>query len=393
MHRLIPFLKDCRGSATVMVFFLMLLVIAILAFVIDKAHVENVKNELQNAGDACALRGARAFYDDTRPYQEPADKDQAVSEAKAMIGLNYSDVDLVKTPLQEVKDDDIKTGVWNFETRQWLYVMGGEPVFTWPPNVEDYGKVIGPGISLKTRKEAGVNSGPVNMTLAQIFGINSVNVNAPATSALSPLGEVGEDNWDENGQPPPLQIGDEYAKIGSGSLTLHPDNNDVGGWHSYFYLGNPNKPLLEDLIWGKTKSGDDVEVPTIDVTQPGQDAIERLNGVVADLFQPNNDRSLLNRWLDITHTEIDSVGNITKQGDTTWTVTLPVTSSDGPYVGTAPVLGFVRCTIDRIYPPNYPDPNLKLCIDVSISEVNWVSTGNGGGRYYGIIALDPKLVQ
>jgi hypothetical protein len=401
VKRVDSLIKDADGSVSIMMVILMFAFVGLLAFVIDLAHLQTVKNELQNASDACALRGARAFYpDDKTALADNANERESAgipqAEAKDTVKMNYSDVNLVKTPLQEVKDEDVKVGVWNFETRQWLYVVGGEPVFTWPPDAADYGKVIGPGISLKTRKETGINSGPVAMTVAKIFGVSSVNVNATGTAALSPLGEVGEDNWDENGQPPPLQIGDKYATEGSGTLTLHPDNTDTGGWHSYYGIGNPNKTELENLIWGKTKSGADVEIPSIDVSQPGEGAIERLNGVIADLFQPNNDRSLISRWMQITGYTIDNVGNITNEPGfipNTWTVTLPVTSSDGPYVGTSPVLGFVRCTIDRVYPPNYPDPTKKLSIDISISEVKWVSTGHGGGRYYGVIALDPKLVQ
>jgi hypothetical protein len=394
MQKVTVLIKDDRGAITILTVILMAAFVGILALIIDLGHLHTVQGELRNAADACALRGARAFYADVKPYQEPADNLNAIAQAKATVGVNDSD----NTPLQEIVDNsdqtDIQTGVWDFENRQWLYNDGtGQPVFTWPPNVADWGKVIGPGISLRVRKEGGVNAGPVSMTLARIFGMSTVNVNTPATAALSPLGELGEDNWEENGEPPPLQIGDAYAKLGTGTLTLHPDNDDAGGWHSYYGLGNPNKPVLEDLIWGKTKSGADVEIPTIDLTKPAQSDIERLNGVIADLFQPNNDRSLINRWLQITGAEIDDVGNLTTPVQTPWEVRLPVTSSDGPYVGTAEVLGFVTCTIDRVYPPNYPDPTKKLCIDVSISSIPEVSSGHGGGKYYGIIALDPKLVK
>ena len=178
------FFTDEGGSVALMLVVMMFVVVGLLAFVIDLAHIKTVKTELSNAGDACALRGARAFYADARPFKEPADDVRAIAEAKIAIGDNYSDKGLVDTPLQNINDDDIEVGVWNFETRQWLYVAGEQPVFTWPPNAEDYGKVIGPGIGLKIRREEGVNHGPVMMTMARIFQIGSVNVNAPAIAAL-----------------------------------------------------------------------------------------------------------------------------------------------------------------------------------------------------------------
>lgn len=61
MKRHVSLLKDCHGSITVLMFFVMFLVVAVLAFVIDMAHVEVAKNEIQNAADACALRGGQGF--------------------------------------------------------------------------------------------------------------------------------------------------------------------------------------------------------------------------------------------------------------------------------------------------------------------------------------------
>jgi hypothetical protein len=386
-------IKDESGAITVLTAVLLAAFLGILALVIDLGHLHTVQGELRNATDACALRGARAFYADVKPYQEPADKLNAVSQAKATIGMNYSD----NTPLQEVLDNDIQVGVWNFETRQWLYDDGsGQPVFTWPPNAADYGKVIGPGVSLKTRREGGVNAGPVSMTLARVFGIPSVNVNTPATAALSPLGELGEDNWDESGQPPPLQIGDYYAKNPGSTLNLSPDNNDAGGWHSYYDLKNPSTPLIEKLIWGEVEHPDLFAGPA----DNGGTPIERSNGVNADLFldlPSKMGKSLYWKWMEMTGRVVNGVQiagpDEPSPTNQVWTVRLPVTSSEGPYVGTAEILGFVDVTINRVYPPNYADPTKAKTIDVTVGTYNEVTTGKGGGHYYGIIALDPKLVQ
>jgi hypothetical protein len=389
MKRHVLFLKDCYGSVTVMTVVMMFVFVGLLAFVIDLAHVKTVKTELSNAGDACALRGARAFFPDdiiiTGNFDVDPNLDNARTQAYNTISDNKSDN--TGFQLGDVPLGDIQVGIWHFVNRTLM-------AWEWPPPSSMWGQFIGPGVSLPTRRTDSISLGPVGMTLANIFGVSEIHVHANATAALSPLGEVDDDTWDDNGQPPPLQIGDQYAFPGN-NLTLHPDNTDAGGWHSYYGLGNPNKPLLEDLIWRQTKNGADVEIPTIDMSVPAQSAIERLNGVVSALFQnpQQNDRSILAKWLQMTGTTVDEVGNITSGPTDVWQVTLPVTSSDGPYVGTAEVLGFVKCTIDRVYPPDYPDVSKKMTIDLSISDMRWVQPGGGGGRYYGILTLEPKLVN
>jgi hypothetical protein len=389
-------IKDERGSIAVMTVFLLAIFVGVLALIIDLGHLQTVENEVRNGADACALRGARAYYADTKPYEEPADKIHAVLQAKATVGLNSSDYD----QFQEILDEDIQTGVWDFENRRWLYDDGtGSPVFTWPPNKADYGKIIGPGMGLAIRRSGAHNSGPVGLTLASIFGMSSVPVNRPATAALSPLQKLGEDNWDTLGKPPPLQLGDKFASNPGTSLTLSPDNNDAGGWHSYYGLKNPSTPLLEKLIWGTVNPPD----LTAGSTGEGGTPIERSNGVNADLFSDlpsKKGQSLYWRWMEMTGRTAAKLGPddpapidpLTGQPKV-WTVTLPVTSSDGPFVGTADILGFCQVTIDRVYPPDYKNPKKAKTIDITVSQKNIVAAGKGGGAYYGIIALDPKLVQ
>jgi hypothetical protein len=395
-------IREEGGAITVMTVVMIVAFIGILAVVIDLGHLHTVQSELRNAADACALRGARAFYaDDTSTAVEDSVTrgSAGIPQAQALetVKLNYTDT--AANPLQVIQD--VKIGVWDYEASPpgWL---GGTPEFSlWDPTNKDlYGRIIGPGIRLNVNRVGADNYGPVGMTLASLleFFIEkedpSVDVRTEATAALSPLGEVTEETWDENGQPPPLQIGDEYAKLGKGSVTLSPDPSSSGSWHSYYDQGQLVKKNAEEFIWGTTQSGADVQMPTIKVGDPSQGTVYRQNGDLATLFQDNNDRSLLNRWLTKTGATIDTKGELLTEVLTPWEVTLPVTSSlDSPYVGSTAVMGFVRVTIDRVYPPNYPDPQKAKTIDITISEVKWASNGKGGGKYYGIIAIDPKLVR
>jgi hypothetical protein len=370
-------------TAAICLFFL----IGFAALVIDVGHLQVVRNELQNAADACALRGARAFYLDVPPIAEPADELRAKTQANAAVGDNYSD-------LLSLKDlSNVVTGVWDFENHNWL---GGTPVFAWPPDPSNWGKIIGPGISLITKKEAGQNDGPVRMTLAQVLGSSAVPVGTSATAALSPLGTFDPNN--SQGTPPPLRISEEAAKNGGGTFTLYPNNSQWGGWHAYD-VAHPNVPLLENLVWGKdTKTGETIDIPTLSTgSNEGITEIMLQNGVDAKLFavpdpnKPNdpNQWSLLSRWLYETgRTVIDPQIPIYSDPTKVWTNRLPVTESDYA-TGTVSVVGFVDVTIDWVSPP--PDKTIEVTIKGE-SKVAAPGSG-GGGKYFGIMALDPKLVR
>jgi len=389
-RRRFSFSQDESGGVAITVALCLVFLIGFAALVIDVGHLQVVRNELQNGADACALRGARAFYADVEPIAEPADELRAKTQANAAVGDNYSD-------LHSLKDlSNVVTGVWDFENHNWL---GGTPVFTWPPDKSNWGKIIGPGISLVTKKEAAQNDGPVKMILAQVFGSSAVPVGTLATAALSPLGTFDPNNPPAGqGKPPPLRISEDAAEIGEGIFTLYPNNSQWGGWHAYD-VAHPNVPLLENLVWGQdTKTGEDIKIPTLS-TDPslGVSEIMLQNGVDAKLFmvpdsKPNdpNQWSLLGRWLEMTgRTVIDP--NIPSYTDPTkvWNTTLPVTSADYA-TGTVEVVGFAEVTIDWVSPP--PDKTIQITI-TGINKVAASGSGKGGGKYFGIMALDPKLVR
>ncbi|MFH1594934.1 MAG: Tad domain-containing protein [Pseudomonadota bacterium] len=394
------FPHDESGGVAVITAFCLIVLIGFAALVIDVGHLQAVRNELQNGADACALRGARAFYADVEPIAEPADELRAKTQANDAVGDNYSD----RLSLKDLSN--VVTGVWDFENHNWL---GGTPVFTWPPDISNWGKIIGPGISLITKKEAAQNDGPVRMILAQVLGSSAVPVGTLATAALSPLGNYDPSN-SPTGIPPPLRISEAAAKLGEGTFTLYPNNSQWGGWHAYD-IAHPNVPLLKDLVWGidtktgdpVTKTGDPIDIPNLS-TAPQEGYITEImlqNGVDAKLFmvpdptKPNdpNQWSLLSRWLFETGQTMDpKTGVVTKDPFSTkpdaWTVRLPVTSTEYAS-GTVKVVGFVDVKITKVSPPP------AKTIEVNITKVEKVAAqgSGGGGKYFGIIALDPKLVR
>jgi Putative Flp pilus-assembly TadE/G-like len=393
----ILFLKDSSGSIAVSTVILMVVFVGLMAIVIDLGHVFTVQNELRNAADACALRGARAFYadDEAALSENSVERESAnIPQAAALetVGMNYTDS--AATALKNLAN--VATGVWNYEAKPagWL---GGSPDFSlWDPvnNKDLYGKIVGPGIRLNVNRVGTENSGPVSMSLARIFNIPSVDVTTEATAALRPAGKVGPDDWDKTGVPPPIRIGDEEASDPTlRTFTLYPNTTQAGGWHSYD-IANPNVPTLENLVWGKDqKTGEPITVPELTA---GQSSINLQNGVDSKMFlvpdpsKPNdpNQLSLLSRWLlETGRTVIDPNAPTYTDPTKDWVVWLPVTDSDQT-TGESKVLGFVRVAIDWVDPP--PDKTIKI----RILEPYVAPPGiPGGGAYFGIMALDPKIVK
>jgi hypothetical protein len=222
MKRRVPFFKDCSGSVASFGI-LMFVFVGLLAFVIDLAHVKTVKTELSNAADACALRGARAFLPDNIPTTEYAeddpDPDRAKTQAYNAIADNRSD----NTAFQEgdLSEDDIQVGIWDYVNRTLLG-------WQWPPPESMWGKYIGPGVSLPTNRNENVSLGPVGMTLARMFGINTVPVQARATAALSGVGAI-EEGYDGSF---PIAVDEDKVKAPGEMIFMSPDDPDVGGWTS-----------------------------------------------------------------------------------------------------------------------------------------------------------------
>ncbi len=61
-------MRDESGAITAMTVIMLAAFVGLMALVVDLGHLHIVQNELWNAADACALRGARAFM----PRRHPA---------------------------------------------------------------------------------------------------------------------------------------------------------------------------------------------------------------------------------------------------------------------------------------------------------------------------------
>ncbi len=145
-ERWLSLARDEDGNILILTALLIAVFVGILAFVLDLGHVHSVRYELQNAADACALRGARAFFPDAGPY-ENFSAQNAVAQARDTISRNLTDA----TPLKDVTD--VLVGLWDYQKASFEYSYNGDSAgsFTWPPPVQYWGRYIGPAISLTTK--------------------------------------------------------------------------------------------------------------------------------------------------------------------------------------------------------------------------------------------------
>jgi hypothetical protein len=382
VKRVYSLLKATDGSIAVTMVILMFAFVGLLAFGIDLAHLQTVKNELQNAADACALRGARAFLPDTMPitgvYTGDPNDTSAQQQAYNTILMNRSDN--VNFQLGDLSMGDIQVGIWNYETRSWV---GGSPSWSWPPDPSLWGHYIGPGVTLPARRNSLNSLGPVAMTLARLFGINTVNVSARATAALSGAGTA------DQGTPGifPIAVDTKYLTAPGDTIFFSPANADVGGWTS-LTLVPASVPVFQGLIDGTRGIGGPVTIGT---------NIGLQNGVAC---------AVIKYAIDYYSSDpgTTEVAQGVYQLNQPVQVKFPAVTVD-QYNQTARVEGWLTANI--LY---FIDSNATKGITIILPNgTSYVTDGNcdliiqavegttsdlsGGGPWYGLLSTQPKLVQ
>jgi hypothetical protein len=366
-------LKDADGSISIPMVIMMFVFVGFLAFVIDLAHLQTVKNELQNAADACALRGARAFLPDSMPinevYNEEPNPDNARDQAHNTIQVNRSDN--VTFQLGDLDPGEIQVGIWDYVNRSLL-------AWQWPPDQSLWGKYIGPGVSLPTRRNGSVSLGPVAMTLAKLFGINTVNVSATATAALSGVGKL------EEGTPGnfPIAVDGDKVHAAGDIIYFSPDISDVGGWSS-LTLTPASTEVFRGLIDGTRTLDEDVEEGS---------TISLQNGVACAAV----------KWaIEYYNATEDPVKNGVYYPPDPPEISFPVVEVD-KFNQTATVIGFMAAKITQFRDSNAPteqipgtDPPQYMgkCTLVLQAVEGSRSDLPGGGRWFGLLSTQPKLVK
>lgn len=397
--------NDTEGATAVIVAICLTMLIGFAALAIDVGYLYATRNELQNTADAAALAGAGflgAQYAELS-YSEQQNhtfsKNDIVAAVNTVAGKNKAAGSAIS-----ILDADITIGTWDVDT------LSVTPTLTSPDAV----RVI-------ARRDSSANS-PITTFFAHIFGIESVDVSATATAALSGPATVAEGVLKT-----PFSLSENvFPNSCMDEIVFSPTTDSCAGWHNFFDAANADK--MEEKMLGLIKGDGDGGENNVCLLEPcGQDWLdahfamssepapavtdETSTGNYFD-HQGGNVASLfLGGVLDSTYDGADGggiIGNEKKpapfpalfdyfryrDGDSdnsVWTTTVPVykdgDSCSNPS-GSTLIVGFAKIVVKMPNPP--PDTSVSVWVDCNQS---FVQGRGGGGNFGNLKGTIPNLVE
>lgn len=353
-------IKETRGAVAVTVAILLVVLLGFAALAIDISNAMIARNELQNAADASALAAVRqlgliyAGLPPGTPYTGYVLSDPTpVLTAATGVGLQNEARQVALT----INTADIVIGVWNSTSR------------TLTP-----GNVGATAVRVTARRDPSAN-GPVATWLAGLLGINSMNVAAMGTAALTGTGVLlpGEANapfgLDELIFTNPSFCGTP--------IQFYPTNNPptgCAGWHT-FDQNPPNANTERQIIQGLTPNPPTYTTPGITA---GQTPLEYIGGNLA-----TNLSDLQNLYLS------KRVPDPSSPNGWCWNVKIPVYPNQSCSNPTTSMMtiGFASACVWEVQAPP-----VGQVINAMVT-CGQVTQGQGGGGSFGMLGSIPGLVE
>ena len=386
-------IKGQRGVTAIVVAIVLPVLIAVVALAVDVGYLAVTKNELQNIADASALAGARQLgsiyqtmsYEDQQIYVcDPAPIKDMAKEIASKNRAGGKDNIIIN-------DGDIIIGDWD----------GGTQTLTATLNQPD-------AVEVTARRDGGAN-GPIVTFFARIFGIDTEDVVADATAALT-----GQSTAEPGELELPVGIsrywfdshpGDGYC---GEAIKFYPTNDpdSCAGWNTFTY--EPSNDAKVRKILNKEEGYESPE------TISGKTDFEFIGGTLSQqtfealltLFQENG-YDIKNEIGDYPHEPVgegdtpiplfnDDTGERLLYPDGTernkheWETTVVVYDSDdctNPNQSQK-ILGFARIVMfDVLGAPSKLIRAMVVCKYVDIED------SRGGGGEYGTMGSIPGLVE
>ena len=359
-RQLILKLHNQKGATAVVIAIVMAALIGIVALAIDVGYVAVTKNELQNIADAAALASAGELGN---IYQGLTYDEQQV------LYLDDNGVDAIKSTAKDV----VGEGKNRAGGEDIIIDNGDIFINKWSGtsfNSDDYSQPN--AVRVTARRDSSAN-GPISTFFAKIFGIETLDVSADATAALSGLGsahphfpvgiskywfDVHHDDWCDRG------------------IKLHPtgDIDSCAGWHTYkdwkdYQAWPSNAEKLKDILDG-LRDGT-FEIPLTEF----RDEFVFIGGDVASSF-------------DEMQALFDQAEKESVDGQYGWKVSIPVYDSEdcSNPSGNIRIVGFATALITEVIGP--PDKIINATV-----KCDYVEIGKGIGSEYGSLGTIPTLVE
>lgn len=364
-QELATIIKDEFGATAILVALVMVVLISITALAVDIGYVMATKNELQNVADAAALAATRQLghiyeqmsYEDQQSYDCDDAGDSSIIRSVA------KDVALKNMAAKKniiVNDADVIIGQWDAGTKSLT-----------PTTIQP------DAVSVVARRDGGAN-GPITTFFARIFGVNTVDVRADATAALTAQSTAGP-----GGLPLPVGISKKWfekPEYCDGPIKFYPtgDIDGCAGWHTYDESpasASTLRRILEEL----TPPDVTYESPQV---QAGETEFTFTGGTVASAYEEM--KALFDAMKVLNDGILDGDDN-----STTWTTSVVVYDWDdcsNPH-GDITIAGFAVATITKV-----GEPSTEKVIEAKVI-CDMIQLGRGGGGEYGTKGSIPGLVE
>ena len=267
-RKLISKFKNQRGVTAVVVAIVIAVLLGFVALAVDIGYVAATKNELQNVADSAALAGAGLLgqiYLNMSMTQQQAyvcnDEDHLPTD-----GYLYDNLSIIAQAQDVVGSGKNKAGSQDITIRSEDVLIN-----KWtgtPFNVNNYNQPD--AVRVIARRDNAAN-GPISTFFAKIFGINTADVTADATAALTGVAvmdkgklnlPIGLSYWQFFSDCDP---GTPNVGICAEEITFSPTTDSCAGWHNFFdsISGEFEADKLIAFIQGDECEGDDcADVPS-----------------------------------------------------------------------------------------------------------------------------------
>jgi hypothetical protein len=240
----------------ILVAVLLFILVGFAALAVDVGYYMVTRNDLQNIADASALYGARILGNNYEGMTPAAQQAYVCDPAEIVPGVQEVGLANYAGDLDGIAIDagDVRIGQWD---------SSATPRFTPTLNRPD-------AVSVTVRREGGTN-GPISSIFARILGINTFDVSADATAALTGQGTSGEGDLE-------LPVGisafffDGYGCNDWIKFSPTNDPDSCAGWTSWEYRANDR--MLRNILEGALDeaNGGTNDYPSPDMVAGGDTA-------------------------------------------------------------------------------------------------------------------------
>ena len=344
--------KGQQGAVAVIVVVSLTALIGIGALAVDLGYLYVVRNELQNVADGAALAATRQLgalyepmtYEEQQNYICSGSDTTAIVQAAVDVGGQNHAGGLAVT----IDPVDVEIGRWD---------SSASPKFTNSTAQPD-------AVHVTARKDGGPNV-PAVTFLAKVFGVDSVDISADATAALTGIGNVGKGELDI-----PVGISRKWfekPEFCNQPIKFYPTGTLDGcaGWTTFDYK-NANAAQLKKIL-----NGMEDETYVAPEATAGVTSFEYTGGVAANLFD-----------------DMKALYEANKDADGNWETTVLVYDRDdcsNPQ-GSMIVAGFATAIITDVL----ETPDKIINAKVICEKAEW---GRGSGGNYGTKGTIPGLVE